>query len=141
MAGIKDKAKYTTLGKGASILRFRESLKDNFSLLIKISVLTRNIHILVFVFLTSIIVIDKKKNKIREDGVLVSCDADEKVNLAPVQGSFYTEMMQKINERIKKKGDWKWLVDGLKNQTDDILMASEVESLTKRCASYVKWIH
>ena len=141
MAGIKDKAKYTTLGKGASILRFRESLKDNFSLLIKISVLTRNIHILVFVFLTSIIVIDKKKNKIREDGVLVSCDADEKVNLAPVQGSFYTEMMQKINERIKKKGDWRWLVDGLKNQTDDILMASEVESLTKRCASYVKWIH
>ena len=94
--------------------------------------MTRNVPIFVFVFLMSIIVIDKKKNKIREDGVLLSCDADEKVNLAPVQGSFYTEMMQKINERIKKKGDWKWLVDGLKNQTDDILMASEVESLTKR---------
>ena len=87
---------------------------------------------MVSVFLMSIIVLDKKKNKIRDDGVLVSCDADEKVNLAPVQGSFYTEMMQKINERIKKKGDSKWLVDGLKNQTDDILMASEVESLTKR---------
>ena len=94
--------------------------------------MTRNILNLIFLFLTLIIVIDKKKNKIREDGVLVSCDADEKVNLAPVQGSFYTEMMQKINERIKKKGDWRWLVDGLKNQTDDILMASEVESLTKR---------
>ena len=89
----------------------------------------------------SIIVLDKKKNKIREDGVLVSCDADEKVNLAPVQGSFYTEMMQKLNERIKKKGDWKWLVDGLKNQTDDILMASEVESLTKRYVFHDKLVH
>ena len=54
---------------------------------------------------------------------------DTAVMLKPVNGSFYIELMQMLNCRIKQKGDWIWLKDGMNKE---ILMASEAEPLTKR---------
>jgi hypothetical protein len=69
------------------------------------------------------------KNKVGEDGILRSPRADDHLDLSPVNGSFYIEVMQTLNERLKSKGDWIWLKNCL---TNDVLMASEVEQLTKR---------
>ena len=72
----------------------------------------------------------KKKNKIDDNGILLSTTPDEKVKLDPVSESFYIEMMRVVNKRLKEKGDWIWLKDGMEIQED--LMASEVESKVKR---------
>ena len=69
------------------------------------------------------------KNNVGEDGILRSALPDEDVELKPVQGSFYIELMQMLNKRLIEEGDWIWLQNGL---TKDILMASEVVKLTKR---------
>ena len=81
------------------------------------------------------LVIDRKKNKIGDDGILHSSDSDEKVKLKSVDGSFYTEMMDIIRKRLSQKGDWVWLKNGL---THDKLKASEVEPLTKRYRNKIK---
>ena len=72
----------------------------------------------------------KKKNKIDDNGILLSTTPDEKVKLDPVSESFYIEMMRVVNKRLKEKGDWIWLKDGMEMQED--LMASEVEFKVKR---------
>ena len=72
----------------------------------------------------------KKKNKIDDNGILLSTTPDEKVKLDPVSESFYIEMMRVVNKRLKEKGDWIWLKDGMEMQED--LMASEVEFKIKR---------
>ena len=69
------------------------------------------------------------KNNVGEDGILRSALPDEDVELKPVQGSVYIELMQMLNKRLNEEGDWIWLQNGL---TKDILMASEVVKLTKR---------
>lgn len=74
--------------------------------------------------------LSKKKNKISEDGILLSTTPDEKVTLDPVSGSLYTEILRVVNGKIKEKGDWIWLKDGMEIQDD--LMASEVEIEVKR---------
>ena len=74
-------------------------------------------------------VLNRLKNTIGEDGILRSSRPDEVVEIKPVKGSFYIELMQILNKRLKEKGDWVWLQNGL---TEEILMASDVEGLTKR---------
>ena len=75
-------------------------------------------------------VLGRKKNKLGEDGILRSARPDEYVELKPVSnGSFYIELLKLLNKRLKEKGDWIWLKNAL---TQDILMASNVEKLTKR---------
>ena len=77
-----------------------------------------------------LLVLGNRKNKVSEDGVLLSTTPDEKITFDPVSGSLYIEIMKVVNERLKKKGDWKWLIDGMEIQED--LMASEVEPKVKR---------
>ena len=74
--------------------------------------------------------LSKKKNKISENGILLSSTPDEKVTLDPVSGSLYTEIIRVVNKRLNDKGDWIWLKDGMEIQND--LMASEVEIKVKR---------
>ena len=69
------------------------------------------------------------KNILDQDGVLKSSRPDEHVSLAPVEGSFYIELMARLRQRLNANGDWIWLKNCL---TNDILMGSEVEKLTKR---------
>ena len=74
-------------------------------------------------------VLGRLKNKVGDDGILRSFRDDQKLTLPPVNGSFYTEIMQLTNKRLKEKGDWIWLQNGL---TQDTLRASEIEAATKR---------
>ena len=74
--------------------------------------------------------LSKKTNKISENGILLSTTPDEKVTLDPVSGSLYTEIIRVVNKKLKDKGDWIWLKDGMEIQND--LMASEVEIKVKR---------
>ena len=74
--------------------------------------------------------LSKKKNKISENGILLSTTPDEKVTLDPVSGSLYTEIIRVVNKKLKDKGDWIWLKDGMEIQKD--LKASEVEIEVKR---------
>ena len=74
--------------------------------------------------------LSKKKNKISDDGILSSTTPDEKVTLDPVSGSLYTEIIRVVNKKLKDKGDWIWLKDGMEIQKD--LKASEVETEVKR---------
>ena len=74
--------------------------------------------------------LSKKKNKISENGILLSTTPDEKVTLDPVSGSLYTEIIRVVNKKLKDKGDWIWLKDGMEMQKD--LKASEVEIEVKR---------
>ena len=74
--------------------------------------------------------LSKKKNKISENGILLSSTPDEKVTLDPVSGSLYTEIIRVVNKKLKDKGDWIWLKDGMEIQKD--LMASEVEIEVKK---------
>ena len=69
------------------------------------------------------------KNVLGQDGVLKAARPDEHVSLAPVKGSFYIELMDALKKKLNEKGDWIWLKNCL---TDDVLMASEIETLTKR---------
>ena len=77
-----------------------------------------------------LLVLGNRKNKVSEDGVLLSTTPDEKITFEPVSGSLYIEIMKVVNEKLKKNGDWKWLIDGMEIQ--DALMASEVEPKVKR---------
>ena len=72
----------------------------------------------------------KKKNKISENGILLSTTPDEKVTLDPVSGSLYTEIIRVVNKKLQDTGDWIWLKDGMEIQKE--LMASEVEIEVKR---------
>lgn len=83
-------------------------------------------------------VLRKKKNKLNVDGIISSSDPDAKVKLKDVNGSFYLEMMLLVNKNIKQNGDWLWMKDSLNGEC---LMASEVESISKRYDSYVYYIN
>ena len=72
---------------------------------------------------------DRTKNIVGDDGVLRSPRSDDHLNLTPVEGSFYIELIQSLNKRIKSKGDWTWMKNCL---TNEILMGSDVEKITKR---------
>ena len=72
------------------------------------------------------------KNKIDEEGVLRSFRADNHIDLTPVEGSFYIEMIKTLNKKLQQKGDWIWMKDCL---TIEILNASEIEKLAKRYLS------
>ena len=74
------------------------------------------------------------KNKVGEDGILRSPRSDDHLDLSPVNGSFYIELMQSLNKKLNAKGDWIWLKNCL---TNDVLVASEVENLTKRYVMYI----
>ena len=74
------------------------------------------------------------KNKVGEDGILRSPRSDDHLDLSPVNTSFYVEVMQSLNEKLNSKGDWIWLKNCL---TNDVLMASEVENLTKKYVIYM----
>ena len=81
-------------------------------------------------FVVNLLVVEATaKNKIGEDGILRSPRSDDHLELLPVNGSFYMEFIETLNDRLKNKGDWIWLKNCL---TNDILMASEVENITKR---------
>ena len=80
--------------------------------------------------MTTLLDLGKRKNKVSEDGVLLSTTPDGKMTFKPVSGSLYIEIMKVVNEKLKKNGDWKWLIDGMEIQ--DALMASEVEPKVKR---------
>ena len=77
----------------------------------------------------TVLVINRMKNVIGQDGVLKAARPDEHVSLAPVKGSFYIELMEALRKKLDENGDWIWLKNCL---TDDVLMASEIETLTKR---------
>ena len=79
--------------------------------------------------LNSFVVINRMKNILDQDGVLKASRPDEHVSLAPVEGSFYIELMAGLRKKLNTKGDWIWLKNCL---TNDILMGSEIEKLTKR---------
>ena len=86
-------------------------------------------------FIGGVLVIEATaKNRVGEDGILRSPRDDNHINLSPVNGSFYIELMQSLKDGIKSKGDWIWLKNCLSN---DVLMASEVENLTKRYILYM----
>ena len=74
-------------------------------------------------------VVNRMKNILGPDGVIKAARADDHVSIEPVEGSFYIELMGALKEKLKTKGDWIWLKNCL---TDEILKASEIESLTKR---------
>ena len=74
--------------------------------------------------------LSKKRNKISENGILLSTTPDEKVTLDPVSGSLYTEIIRVVNKKLQDTGDWIWLKDGMEMQKD--LKASEVEIEVKR---------
>ena len=74
-------------------------------------------------------VVNRMKNVLGPDGVIKAARADDHVSIAPVEGSFYIELMGALKHRLKTTGDWIWLKNCL---TDEILKASEIESLTKR---------
>ena len=78
-------------------------------------------------------VIGRLQNKLGDDGILRSFKDDQKLTLPPVNGSFYTEIIDSTNKRLKEKGDWIWLKNGL---TQDTLRASEVEAATKRYTNH-----
>ena len=77
----------------------------------------------------TVLVINRMKNVIGQDGVLKAARPDEHVSLSPVKGSFYIELMEALRKKLDENGDWIWLKNCL---TDDVLMASEIETLTKR---------
>ena len=77
----------------------------------------------------TISVLNRMKNVLGQDGVLKAARPDEHVSLAPVKGSFYIELMEALRKKINANGDWIWLKNCL---TDDVLRASEIETLTKR---------
>ena len=77
----------------------------------------------------TVLVINRKKNVIGQDGVLKAARPDEHVSLEPVKGSFYIELIEALRKKLNENGDWIWLKNCL---TDDVLMASEIETLTKR---------
>ena len=77
----------------------------------------------------TVLVINRMKNVIGQDGVLKAARPDEHVSLAPVKGSFYIELIEALRKKLNENGDWIWLKNCL---TDDVLMASEIETLTKR---------
>ena len=74
-------------------------------------------------------VLNRMKNVLGQDGVLKAARPDEHVSLEPVKGSFYIELMEALRKKLSTNGDWIWLKNCL---TDDVLMASEIETLTKR---------
>ena len=74
------------------------------------------------------------KNKIDEEGVLRSFRADNHIDLTPVEGSFYIELMKTLNKKLQQKGDWIWMKDCL---TNEILNASEIEKLATRYLSNI----
>ena len=51
-----------------------------------------------------------KRNVIREDGVLVSSEKNQWKPSMP-KGSFYKELINKLNQNLNNFGDWDWLVD------------------------------
>ena len=75
------------------------------------------------------VAVAKAKNKIGQDGILKSPRNDSYLELPPVNGSFYIELIQSLKERIKKSGDWIWLKNCL---TDTVLLGSDVEKFTKK---------
>ena len=75
------------------------------------------------------LVLSRTKNILGPDGVIKAARGDDHVSLAAVEGSFYIELMAALKKRLTENGDWIWLKNCL---TDDILMASEIENLTKR---------
>ena len=77
----------------------------------------------------TVLVINRMKNVIGQDGVLKAARPDEHVSLEPVKGSFYIELIEALRKKLNENGDWIWLKNCL---TDDVLMASEIETLTKR---------
>ena len=52
----------------------------------------------------------EKRNVIREDGVLVSSEKNQWKPSMP-KGSFYKELINKLNQNLNNYGDWDWLVD------------------------------
>ena len=63
------------------------------------------------------------------DGILSSPRSDDHIELKPVEGSFYHKLIKSLNNRLQNKGDWVWMKNCL---TNDMLMGSEVQKLTKR---------
>ena len=87
------------------------------------------------IFFADILVSEAEtKNKVGRDGILRSPMPDDHLDLSPVNGSFYIELMQSLNKKLNAKGDWIWLKNCL---TNDVLMASEIENLTKRYVMYI----
>lgn len=68
------------------------------------------------------------KNVVNQDGILRSPnEPDEQIKT--VNGSFYIQLMEALNNTLKDKGDWTWMKNCL---TGDILLGSEIQNIVKR---------
>ena len=63
------------------------------------------------------------KNIVGQDGILRSSN-DEQFELNTVNGSFYIQLMQTLNQTLKDKRDWIWMKNCL---TGDVLLGSDIQ--------------
>ena len=72
------------------------------------------------------------KNVVGQDGILRSSN-DEQFELNTVNGSFYIQLMQTLNQTLKDKRDWIWMKNCL---TGDVLLGSDIQNIVKRYQLY-----